>query len=845
LSKLRITPIGTCRIHSPLRRAAARYPIEVDLRRNYGFAHSSEEALQQLKFLLGEKDIPPSVAPLIMRDGKDGEYEKQTWEPADLHLVEISSAKSIKCGGNPIQSNYLYRHFADFFANSLRARTYWNLVKKGHRGRLSAFLREQPSFRLLHSSERDLLLSMSIEQQSFKSVKGDMERIVDRLGADRVLFVTHVNALTPDDERIPSRERLIRWVTLAAEQIGVGAFDPTAAMLEFGQERALEKAGLDLAHYTPAFFEKLYEDLHRSHIGAIMQARLGTTDAGSQSEDRVELLAANFETMLEIGDFLATSKQIHGALEKAPDALPLVALRGLIRSRTGDYSNAVSDFDRSENQIGLSLPVRTAMVEAYSEAGNHEKALEIAEGLIGDEFASAEIYAAAAKAAALCGRSDTALRYAKQAFRLDREDLGAALDALKLLSDQGDPETVAEWRGEILENATESSNGAFEICVWAIENRDEDLFTAGLKSIALRDKGGAIDLLEDALKAGMDRAVADCIPALIAIGRVSRVMAERRSAILTGLLARAEALFEERRLDDAFHVSSAILDLLDVASSQVQTRKLAADARRLVREIVKDMRVTIRDAYARRDMAAILEARDAAGAILIDEPDVAVIVGRSLFTAGKQDDALALMRRVYDRHPDHVQAMRWTGRLAAGAGDYTAAIRAYGQLRSLPDDLTRPFEAEMDRFFSVAGRRALKQLRAFVEADDFDDAVALAAEIQKQGLDVDGRAERELNRLYRSLRMRLKDIDEGEVEIEERELVLRQMTRLNPTDESILRRLALELMRQFRFAEAAEIWERLFGISPDNESAERNLERCRRLAARRSSAPGLEAEAAA
>jgi tetratricopeptide (TPR) repeat protein len=844
LSKLRITPIGTCRIHSPLRRAAARYPIEIDLRRNYGFVHTSEEALQQIEFLLGEKDFAPAVAPLIMRDGKDGDYYNQTWEPADLHLVEISSAKSITCGGEAVQSNYLYRHFADFFANSLRARTYWNLVKKGHRGRLSAYLREQPSFRMLHSSERDLLLSMSIEQQSFKSVKSGMERIVDRLGADRVLFVTHVNALTPDEERIPSRDRLIRWVTLAAEQIGVGVFDPTASMLEFGQDRALEKAGLDLTHYTPAFFEKLYDDLHASHIGAIMQARLGMSDAASPNEDQIGLLASNFETMLEISDFFATSKQIHEALEKAPDALPLVALRGLIRSRIGDSSNAVSDFDRSENEIGLSLPVRTAMVEAYAEVGNYAKSLEIAEGLIGDEFASAQIYAAAARAAALCGKSDAALRHAKQAFRLDREDLGIALDALKLLSDRGDPEAVAEWRTEVLENAAESSNGAFEICVWAIENRDEELFTTGLKSIALRDKGSTIDLLEDALKAGMDRAVADCIPALMAIGRVSRVMADRRSAILTGLLARAETLIETRKLDDAFHVSSAILDLLDVESSQVPTRKLAVDARRLVREIVKDMRVTVRDAYARRDMAAILEARDAAGSILIDEPDVAVIVGRSLFTAGREDDALALIKRVYDRHPDHVQAMRWTGRLAAGAGDYTVAIRAYGQLRSQPDDLSRPFEAEMDRFFAVAGRRALKQLRAFVEAEDFDNAVALAAEIQRHDLDVEGRAERELNRLYRSLRMRLKDIDEGEGEIEERELVLRQMTRLNPGDESILRRLALELMRQFRFAEAAEIWERLFGISPDNESAERNLERCRRLAARRSSTPSPEAEAA-
>jgi len=95
------------------------------------------------------------------------------------------------------------------------------------------------------------------------------------------------------------------------------------------------------------------------------------------------------------------------------------------------------------------------------------------------------------------------------------------------------------------------------------------------------------------------------------------------------------------------------------------------------------------------------------------------------------------------------------------------------------------------------------------------------------------------------LRLRLREIDEGEEEIEEIEPVLRQMIRIRPDDERVLRRLALELMRQFRFAEAAEAWERLFGISPDNESAERNLARCRRLADRRASMPAFDAEAAA
>ena len=35
-----IAPIGTCRIHTPLRDAVGRYPIKLQLGRNYGFVHA-------------------------------------------------------------------------------------------------------------------------------------------------------------------------------------------------------------------------------------------------------------------------------------------------------------------------------------------------------------------------------------------------------------------------------------------------------------------------------------------------------------------------------------------------------------------------------------------------------------------------------------------------------------------------------------------------------------------------------------------------------------------------------------------------------------------------------------
>src|SRR3546814_19774317 len=62
-----IAPIGTCRIHTPLRDGAGRYPITLQLGRNYGFVHTTAEALQQARFMFGQADIPADVKRLIFR----------------------------------------------------------------------------------------------------------------------------------------------------------------------------------------------------------------------------------------------------------------------------------------------------------------------------------------------------------------------------------------------------------------------------------------------------------------------------------------------------------------------------------------------------------------------------------------------------------------------------------------------------------------------------------------------------------------------------------------------------------------------------------------------------------
>lgn len=836
MSRFRITPIGTCRIHTPLRRASSRYPVQLDLRRNYGFVHTSDEALQLLKFLQGEKQFSSQAAPLVFRDGDQGRFEAEDWSPSDLHIVEISSSKRIRCGSDVVQGNYVQRYFSDFFASRERARQFWNLVKMGHRQDLIDFLTLQPSYNLLSADDRQLLSELSMEQLSFKAIKSDMAEILDRLGRDKVLFVTHINALMPDGERIPTRDRLIRWVKMAAEQLGAPIFDPTDVMNEVGQEAALENGGLDLTHYNLPFSDRLYDRLHQSHVAERVSAHASPSeDAGREQE--AANLALRLESELVQGDFFGASRNVHQALENQPNSLPLIELRGLIRAKIGDYSNALNDLTHRAQDELLSQNMRLALMDALNHQGRHDAALQVAKQLIADEFEDASVYRSAAMAAEKSDRNGLAIRYFKEASRRDRGDLSTALHALVLLKQKSETAEADEWRREMLENIGNASSGAFELASWAIENRDEDLFAAAFKKVIAVDKAGSVDLAEDVLAASLFHGAASTIPLLAQLGKLPTSLSTRRNAILNNAIELMGALLEQDKPADAYELARALTQLGQFPAGQIATEKLEAKARRAMVQITRHVRSSVRSAFGTGNPEQVVE--EAAGTldILAGDPDTAVIVARSLDSIGRQNDALALLRRVQADNPGHFGSRRLGARYAALQGDYATALDLYGSMKSFEDfPAAKP---EVERFFNSVERRALKQLRSLTDAGRYDEGLALAAAIARQ-LGPLERTERELLHMSRRLRLQLKEVEDGGSDLEDRESILRKLIEIGSDKEKYLRRLALELMRQFRFAEAAEIWEQLYLVDPANESAERNRVRCATLAERRALDSGRE-----
>lgn len=818
MRSLSISPIGTCRINTPLKRAETKYPISINTAGVYGFTHTSDEALQQLRFQQGAKTFRPEVVPIIFRPESVPLSMSGSWHPSDLTIVEISSAKRVRSGDDIVQINYLYRHFADFFADTERTIKFWSLSKRKARAELLEFLKAERTYQLMSPADRALLMSLSMEQQEFAAIKSDMAEIVDRLAPNPILFMTHVNATTADGSTIPSRARLIGWVKLAAQQLQVDCFDPSEAMRDFSQERAMEQGGLDLTHFTPAFSDHIYQAIHRDHV---MHLAGGRSVPGSQDDGaRGELIADNIDAVIRYGDFFSGAAQLYAALRETPEVPALIQLRGRLMTSLGNFEAAMADLVPLEASSTLSEEGRLALLDAFTGAEAWEPALRLSQALIGDEYGSTSIYECAAQACEHLDRFEEAATHWKQAFRHDRSNLRAALKGLALLLRLGESEQLDAWRQEIIGQSSTSAKGAVEIGLWALQHRDNELLAQAFGALAGSDPDEAENLLRGAASAEMLEGVARGLHVIAGLEDLPKQARRRFEKLAVEVATRSAQCFADGQYKLAYQLANAARAVKPDKSSVHTVRKVGAHYRNAVRA-----------AYSQRNYAGVMTVANDAGDTIFDSLDSAVLVAVSLSKVGRNAEALEMLLRIVILAPDNFVAQRWAGRIASAGGDFAIALEMYSRLKASEAPDAARYAPEVMRFFATAQRRAFKQFRALVAEEKFAAALDLAALMTREF--VDGELiEKEVGRLNRHLRIRLREIEQGGDEEEEREPILRLLLRMQPDDEVVLRRCAIEMMRQLRFDEAEQFWGRMDELRPGVETTVRNLQRCRLFADR-------------
>jgi hypothetical protein len=277
-----VTPIGSCRITTPLRLGQSDFGIGLNRGRCYGYCHSPAEAVQLARFMRGEATIPHDVWPLISRSHDLDTISAQEHVVSDLYVVELASAKELTIDGVSIQLNYLKLAYGDFFADVDRTQRFWALAEGNDSKAKLAFLDREWSATVEQKAQAETLRRIRLDLVTRESLRQNIRELA-RILPD-VLFVSHVDARKSDGTTIGSRSDFINLVREEVRAAGLKFYDPTDLMAEFGQSAAIEDESAGLAHFTAAFSNAIMEDWMHRFIAPATDEAMRQVPAGGIEE---------------------------------------------------------------------------------------------------------------------------------------------------------------------------------------------------------------------------------------------------------------------------------------------------------------------------------------------------------------------------------------------------------------------------------------------------------------------------------------------------------------------------------------------------------------------------------
>ena len=809
---VKLAPVGTCRIHNPLSMGVGRYPLTPVYGRNYGYVHTSAEALQQLRYMHGLVDIPKSVRTLTFRPILAKGFFKKPHELADIYMVEISSRKRLTIDEYPLQLNYMTRHFSDFFSDRQRTRLYWSMASDDRIGERRAWLATDPAFMRLPKKDRDLLMAIVRHNLSDEEVERDIRDIAELVGKDKLVVVTHVNALKPDDTVIGSREGLIKAVKSIARKVGVPCYDPSPLMLELGQFQAMKNDGLDLTHFTDIFSERLCFDWFKAFVaprmGGLDLPATSSSDAVRGEDEAVVVI----ETAWQSGQIVEAFKQVHEALRSYPDSHEHRGLLGRMQFSLGDYESAIASLERARGGHWQDEKSDALLMRAYFGNGKYEQARKMAVALIYDESETEEVVRICAICAAHLNDLDSSLADWKRLFLLADDKVEAADAVLGILRKQGDPASINAWANEVLQHIPSHEQSFVELWNDGVRKGDRSgLLALAQQSICL-SADAAVELVKRAAVSGF------ATPAAVLAASHGVIDSQDRE-VIAWLSARIDEWLQEGM---TALVEGRMLESADPIQACWQVRPREATLIRARRSVERRLRQAMREAFVAKNYASVVDLAKIATDTLLSFPQLESLLGRAHHALGDNEKALVHLKRAA-QEPDASSAIRFQlARVALRCHRYVDAVDAYFEVvRDTGWD--EPAHVEARRQLVALGSRLILLSRELFAQGKPDEARSLLDRLE---MICSGHpsVERERRRMVLVLRAQVKALGASD---EAKRLHLGEtILRFSPRDVVGLKSVAVAAMRMQNFALALRCWEALLSRVDNPEQVELNIRKC-------------------
>ena len=261
--------IGSCRGHHPL-------PIQVErgvMRSGWldGFVtHTSGEALQNLEFNLGKRELAPELMPFVNSRpeaslGVKGSSARIGRVPR--WIMEISSARSIKCGNAHFQQNFFARNFVRKFGPPLMP--WWRAVSLGRKvtedivatamaGLGASGVASEP---WMEAILRNATLAEDTPEQVYENLAAIKAHLPN---AETIMIVSHFVVEDDASSTTAMRRTLNEQLRDICRQFGFLFFDPTVLVSRYGRETALADDGVNIYEYSRPFNDVVSDELMKA-----------------------------------------------------------------------------------------------------------------------------------------------------------------------------------------------------------------------------------------------------------------------------------------------------------------------------------------------------------------------------------------------------------------------------------------------------------------------------------------------------------------------------------------------------------------------------------------------------
>lgn len=635
---LRITPIGSCRVAGPLQLAQDRLGYAVNKSRSYGYCHSSGEAVQLVRFLMGQFKPPADIWPLVARGVKQEDLAHQTHDPSDFYIIELSSAKRITVDGIFVQLNYLTNAYRDIFGDPETARKFWDAAARGDQCCIDDYLDQHA----LVAEDRKILRRVRIGLTTPKQLNADIRALRDLL--PRVAIVTHVDARKPDGSSLSTRSDFIAMVKDAARAQSVSVYDPTRAMHEMGQHLAMSDQDTGLAHYTDAFANELADDWDKLFIQPAVD---------EMAQDA--LFVPHVRARLAQGKFQEMRPRLSKLLRDRPNDATLHTLK---RDLDGSVVEAENTFKKQQSaEAAFNLERFDELADTLAKTAHPpspRRMLQMAQSTI----------EAGKSPAALCILD--ALLKAQPGHAI----AGAVMADILLAGDRSVLKTLAD---AVRERLLAAVNVPTQIKLSDAGGWENSASVRGMTSDDILEITAYLTLQSDIPRAA----------AMLTDWRTAHARSLPKD--ISTMLDRWCALVADAK--NSTSKLSLVRAILAVDPKHTQARDILRDIRR-------NLRSEMREAVARSDQKHLddLVAPNALLPVPLKELDL--YRARQRFDSGAFEDAIEIGLKTSQAMPDKISVWVLLMRSAAKAGDQTSLRKFAEQVLTLADPETSRLEAE-------------------------------------------------------------------------------------------------------------------------------------------------------